>query len=61
LAGVRLSRNLVFEVESPRHFAGLRLDGEEQLRLLVGVLLHLSENPHNHQARDRVFLAEVAR
>src|SRR4029453_5543481 len=29
LAGVRLSRDLIFEIEAPRQFAALRLDGEE--------------------------------
>src|SRR5262249_2784971 len=61
LAAVRLSRILVFEIEAARHFAAPRLDGEEQIGQLVGVLLLLREDLLHHQARDRVFLAEVAR
>src|SRR5262249_13175490 len=58
-AGVRLSRNLIFEIEAARHFAALRLHGEEQIGQLIGVFLLLSENLLHHPARDRVFLAEV--
>jgi hypothetical protein len=41
-AGVRLSRNLIFEIEATRHFTGLRLDSEEQVGQLFGVLLLFS-------------------